>query len=235
MRSKPLCVLVDDEESSLAFLKSKIEELGMLEIEKAYLDPDLFLTQIQSLKSEIIFLDIEMPISGMKIAEGLKHKKVIFVSGQVNQAIKAFDVAAVDFVEKPIRASRLQLAIEKAVKLLPPRILSLKTENASREEIPIASIVLIVPHKEELRDKIIKLNDGTTIRAKNCDLKDLEMELPKEKFLKLNRSELVNLDYVTKLIDRDTVGVRIGNIDVPCTLAESSKSAFFAMKPHLKS
>lgn len=40
--TKPLCILVDDEEGALSALKSTIQDLDLLEIEKCYLDPDLF-------------------------------------------------------------------------------------------------------------------------------------------------------------------------------------------------
>lgn len=234
MRSKPLCVLVDDRDDSLSDLARNIEELGLLEIEKMFNDPDRFLARLDELQSEIIFLDMDMPINGIDVARRLQNKKVIFVSGLKEEAYRTFEVAAIDFVPKPIQQSRLKSAIEKVLPLVSPKVLVLKTDVANKHEIQINTIVLVERHPEEKRDKNIHLSDGQVVRAKGYDLKDLRSELPTNRFLMINSSQLVNLDCVTKLIDRDTVGVRIGNRDEECTLGESCKSAFFAVKPHLK-
>lgn len=234
MKNKPLCVLVDDNKNSLNALVYDIEEIGLLEVEKTFTDPDKFLSQLDQLKSEIVFLDMDMHINGVEVARRLQGKRIIFVSAHKEEAYKAYDVAAVDFVPKPVLTSRLKSAIEKVLPLISPKVLVLKTDSANKHEILINTILFVEPHPDEKRDKNIHLNDGEVIRAKNYDLKDLRAQLPSNKFLMLNSSQLVNLDCVTKLIDRDTVGVRIGRVDKECTLGESHKSAFFAAKPHLK-
>lgn len=234
MKNKPLCVLVDDVELNLSALKSAIEEIGLLEIEKVFTDPDKFLSKVSDLKSEIIFLDMAMHINGIDVAKKLKGKKVIFVSGHTEDAWKAYDVDAVDFVPKPILTSRLKQAIEKVLKQLSSSIIVLKTENASREEIPLDSIIYITTNTKEKRDKDIYLNNGIVVRAKQYDLKELENELPIGKFLKINPSQIVNLSFVTRLMSKDTIGININGKTEQFTLGESSKEAFFAQKPHLK-
>ena len=62
MKIKPLCILVDDETSALEALKDKIESLDLLEIERAFNDPDKFLVAVDSLSSQIVFLDMDMPM-----------------------------------------------------------------------------------------------------------------------------------------------------------------------------
>lgn len=235
MKSKPLCVLVDDNKDSLDALVYDLEEIGLLEVEKTFTDPDKFLAKLDQLQAEIIFLDMDMHINGVEVARRLQGKKIIFVSGHKEEAYKAYDVAAVDFVPKPVLTSRLKSAIEKVLPMISKKVLVLKTAAANKHEVAVDSILFVEPHPEEKRDKNIHLSDGDVIRAKNYDLKDLRGQLPANKFIMLNSSQLVNLDCVTKLIDRDTVGVRIGKTDKECTLGESHKAAFFTAKPHLKS
>src|SRR5688572_7377065 len=115
MKPKPLCVLVDDDEGSLSRLKSVLEELQMLDVERAFTSPDKFLTAIDSLNANIVFLDMDMPIQGNDVALKLRNKKIIFVSGHPELAHIAYDVHAVDFVKKPILASRLKEAIQKVL------------------------------------------------------------------------------------------------------------------------
>jgi DNA-binding LytR/AlgR family response regulator len=234
MKAKPFCVIVDDEESSLALLKSKIEEIDLLEIEQSFLDPEKFLLNLSKLKSEIIFLDMEMPIDGDEVAKKLKNKKIIFVSGHKDLAYKAYDVDAIDFVPKPISTFRLKQAIEKAVKSITSTFVVIKTEDAKKEEINYDTIIYISTHKAEKRDKDFYLSDGTSVRAKGVDISDLIAELPSDKFCKINSSEIVNLSYVKKLLSSDSIGITINSRIKELTLSESCKQIFFAQKPHLR-
>ncbi len=234
MRSKPLCVIVDDEESGLAALRSNLEDLDLLEIEKAYLDPDKFLVQLHQLKAKIIFLDMEMPISGVEVAQALRDKHVIFVSGKTERGFEAFDVRAIDFVPKPIRQSRLKQAIEKALTLLKPEKIVVKSQDTKREEIAPEKICCIRTGSDS-RDKEIHLINGKTILAKNISFKELMDQLPNS-FLQVNPGDVVNLDYVNKLLNSDTLGIQLPDSEkvIEITLGLNSREVFFQRKPQFK-
>lgn len=233
--TKPLCIIVDDEEFALANLRDSIEELDMLEIERAYLDPDKFLVQVDQLKSEIIFLDLEMPINGVEVARKLKDKIVIFVSGFTERGYETFDVNAVDFVPKPIRVSRLKQAIEKAYGYLKPGTIVLKTQESKREEVSIDEIVFISTSEDDRRDKEIELNNGKKIVAKNVSMEELSKKLPKN-IIQVHKSTMVNLDYAKKLLDTDTIGLVYSNDQKvkEINLGNSFREYFFAQKPQFK-
>lgn len=235
MKSKPLCVIVDDEEFGLDSLQSKIEELGVLEIERAYLDPDKFLIEVEKLESKIVFLDIEMPISGFEVAKKLKDKLVIIVSGHTDRGVEAFDINAIDFVRKPIQSSRLKEAIHKAISQLKSHSLFVKTNTASKEEISLKSIVYIRTNTHDPRDKMILLLSGKKITAKDITL-DALLKLLSTNFIQVNSSVIVNLDYVNKRIDFETMKMDDLKELEPFefTLGEKFKSAFFDKKPGLK-
>lgn len=234
MKIKPLCVLVDDEPSSLDLLKTLIEEIDLLEVEKAFTDPDKFLLKISELKAEIVFLDMDMPIDGSIVAQKLKNKKVIFVSGHKDLAYKAYDVEAIDFVSKPIQASRLKSAIEKAIKQTLATFIVVKTDKAKKEEIHHDSIIYISTHKEEKRDKDFYLSDGSVIKAKGIDISDILKELPDDKFCKINSSEIVHSTHVKQVLSSDSIGVYFKNKLIELTLSENCKESFFSQKPHLR-
>lgn len=234
MKSKPLCVIVDDEESGLASVRSNIEALGLLEIEKAFLDPDKFLVQLDQLESKIIFLDLEMPIEGIEVAKALHNKLIIFVSGRTERGFKAFDVDPVDFVPKPIRQSRLKQAIEKALAMLKPEKIVIKSQDAKREEIAPERICCVRTGSDS-RDKEIYLTNGKSILAKNITFKELINQLP-DSFLKVNPGDVVNLDYVNKRLNSDTLGIQLPDSDevIEITLGLDSREAFFRRKPQFK-
>lgn len=233
---KPSCVIVDDETIALKSLKSQIQELDLLEIEKSYLDPDLFLVEIGKLNSEIIFLDMDMPIMGDEVARKLKNKKIIFVSGHVEHAIKGFEVNAVDFVPKPVRLSRLKEAIQKALIEMNSKsreLLVIKTQDSKKEEIVCEYISHIECHKNESRDKLIQLKDGSTIHAKNVNFETILAQLP-EHFLRVNTRQIINLNFAYKLIDSDTIGLKSESKHIEINLGDTFKNDFFSAKPHFK-
>jgi len=215
-------------------LRSNLEELNLLEIERAYLDPDKFLVQLDQLDSKIVFLDMEMPISGVEVAKALRDKLVIFVSGKTERGFEAFDVRAIDFVPKPIRQSRLKQAIEKALILLKPEKIVVKSQDTKREEIAPDKICCIRTGSDP-RDKEIHLTNGKTILAKNISFKELLTLLP-DSFLQVNPGDVVNLDYVNKLLNSDTLGIQLPDTEkvIEITLGLNSREAFFLRKPHFK-
>lgn len=233
MTAKPNCVILDDEENALAFLRDSIEELNLLNIERAFLDPDDLLVEVDNLNSEIYFLDIEMGISGIEVADKLKDKLVIFVSGRKDLACDTYDVNAVDFVPKPIRKSRLKIAIEKAlIKLKKDKsdFIVLKTQDSTKEEIKQKDIIYI---EAEGRDKKIFLSNGKHILSKYISFDEILSNLSVE-FLQVNKKQVINLKFATKLFSADLIGVNYNGGIIEMTLANSFKEAFFKEKPHLK-
>ncbi|MGF3054911.1 LytR/AlgR family response regulator transcription factor [Microbacterium sp. YY-03] len=68
----------------------------------------------------VVFLDIHMPgLSGLDLARALQQFQqrpaVIFVMADDSRAVDAFDVAAVDYVLKPVRLERLTVALGRAI------------------------------------------------------------------------------------------------------------------------
>lgn len=233
MITKPNCVILDDEENALAFLRDSIEELNLLNIERAFLDPDDLLVEVDNLKAEIYFLDIEMGISGIEVAEKLKDKLVIFVSGRKDLACDTYNVNAVDFVPKPIRKSRLKTAIEKALNMLKKDksdFIVLKTQNSTKEEIKQKDIIYI---GAEGRDKKIFLSNGNHTLAKNINWETILTALSDE-FLQISPQNSINCKYATKLISADLISIDYSGRTVELSLTNSYKDAFFEAKPHLK-
>ena len=109
-------MLLDDELPSLTYLKMLCEQIPELEVIRVFNNASLFLREISGLEFDLCILDIEMPgIDGLQIAKLLKGRPLIFTTGYSEYAAEAFDLDAVDYVRKPIKLDRLQLAVQKAV------------------------------------------------------------------------------------------------------------------------
>ncbi|HEY3388914.1 MAG TPA: response regulator, partial [Prolixibacteraceae bacterium] len=116
MNTRLKCLLLDDELPSLTYLKMLCEQIPELEVIRAFNNASLFLKEIPGLEFDLCILDIEMPdVNGLQVANLLKGKPVIFTTGYKEYAAEAFDLDAIDYVRKPIKLERLQLAVRKAV------------------------------------------------------------------------------------------------------------------------
>lgn len=161
---------------------------------------------------DLIFLDIEMPIlSGFDLLDDLTEKpQIIFVTGKTKYAFKAFDYDAVDYLRKPISKERFLNAVHKAITNF-----KLKNEDGFDDE----DFIFV---KSNLKKRKVFLNELRYIEALGdyvklvtehdalvvlSTMKAFEALLPKERFLRIHKSYIVNLDkverYNSKLIELD--------------------------------
>jgi two-component system response regulator AlgR len=74
--------------------------------------------QLQRMPWDLVLLDIHMPgVDGIALAANIQQMpappKVVFVTAHAEHAVHAFDLEAVDYLTKPVRLERLQLALQK--------------------------------------------------------------------------------------------------------------------------
>ncbi|OXS61282.1 hypothetical protein B1A99_07170 [Cohnella sp. CIP 111063] len=130
-------ILVDDEGLALKDLERQLEKIGGIEIAGKFQNAADALRRIGELRPDVAFLDIDMPeISGLEAAERI-HKisdeiEIVFVTAYHEYAIKAFELAALDYVLKPINAGRLAHTISRLKQRTPSR--------ARENEAPVATV-----------------------------------------------------------------------------------------------
>ncbi len=153
---------------------------------------------------DLIFLDIEMPhITGFDLLDGLKVKpQIIFITSKADYAVKAFEYSATDFLQKPIRKDRFIEAVKKAVNMH-----LLKNDNIIED--PGAHII-IKSNLKKIKLGISKIKYihafGDYIKVVTYDdeymvlstMKNFEKELPKDKFLRVHKSYIINLEKVKR-------------------------------------
>jgi len=107
--------VAEDEPYNLKRLVRLLEEQGC-EVVASFEDGTAVLEWLQTAPAvEALFLDIRMPgASGMEILEtGKALPPVVFVTAFSDHAVEAFDLAAVDYLLKPVRAERLARCLER--------------------------------------------------------------------------------------------------------------------------
>jgi two-component system, LytTR family, response regulator len=177
---------------------------------------------IRKIQSDLVFLDIQMPgLDGFGvIAEvGVETMPlVVFVTAYDEHALRAFEVHAFDYLLKPFAAARLGRALKRARRQLAggaphcmarrigrlaetvdeaPRFLRhVLVERESEREalLPVDKIDCLQAERNWVR---IFTAEGSYLRRDS--LGELEPRLDPERFLRINRSEIVRLDSIAEL------------------------------------
>src|SRR5437867_6535118 len=112
-------LIADDEPRARQFLEKLLTEQAELEIVGAARGGIEALSLCHKLRPDVAFLDIHMPdLSGLEVARQLVRAGppvVVFVTAYDRYAIEAFEVAALDYVLKPIRRERLAETVRRVV------------------------------------------------------------------------------------------------------------------------
>ncbi len=111
-------IIIDDEYYSIEGLKIELELLGGVDVIATYESCSTALNDIESLKPDIVFLDIEMPeMSGLvlfnKILDKSPNTKIVFVTAYNEFAVEAFELNASDYLIKPVRTERLKKTLAR--------------------------------------------------------------------------------------------------------------------------
>ncbi len=211
---KPIlkCAIVDDSTLQRLSIVRLIENHPALDLVAEYNNAIEAKMGLAEAEIDLIFLDIEMPIlSGFDLLDGLTVKpQVIFVTGKTKYAFKAFDYDAVDYLRKPISKERFLNAVHKAITNY-----KLKNDEGYDEE----DFIFV---KSNLKKRKVFLNELRYIEALGdyvklvtehdafvvlSTMKAFEALLPPERFLRIHKSYIVNLDkverYNSKVIELD--------------------------------
>ncbi|AUC15474.1 DNA-binding response regulator [Tenacibaculum sp. SZ-18] len=228
------CLIIDDESAARAIVAQLCKNEGNLTV------VDQFSNAIQAIKYlnqnevDLIFLDIHMPdFTGFDLIQTLKNPpKIILTTSDAKFAIDAFEYECiVDYLVKPITLKRFQKAIEKAKKIstkIPVQEVTSLNGEAKEEEsqlyinidrrlikIEIPSIYLV-----EAKGDYILIKTDTKNYTVHSTLKKIEEKLPKDLFLKVHRSYIINLK---RIIDIEDNSVLIANDVVPVSRSNRSE------------
>jgi two-component system LytT family response regulator len=177
---------------------------------------------IGRLRPDLVFLDIQMPsVGGFEVVEAVGVEKmpaVIFVTAYDEFALRAFEVNAVDYLLKPFDEERLKKAVARARRHIESRapageleeklrrlLQEVRAEPKYPRRIPVktARDTTLIP-----TDKIdwigsaghyLELHVGGEVHLIREQLSRLEAKLDPEKFVRVHRSTVVNLDRVKSL------------------------------------
>jgi len=115
-------LIVDDEPLARMRLATLLDECEGVELAGSVGDGEAALAALADLQPDLLLLDINMPgLDGMALAARLAGRArplVVFCTAYENHALHAFELAAVDYLLKPVRLERLREALQRAGKRL---------------------------------------------------------------------------------------------------------------------
>jgi two-component system, LytTR family, response regulator len=220
--SPPLSVLIaDDELIARKRLSRLLKAFPGVTVCGEAADGEAVLEAVRAGGVDVVLLDIHMPgLSGMDalalLPPGGPH--VILVTAHADHAVEAFEHGAVDYVLKPVEASRLRKALERVRVRLASRApepgKGSAIEHLARPlaRLPIPTrqgIVLVDPgtiSHATLEDELVTVFTSQGDYLTDFTLQELVDRLPTEGFYRVHRRALLNLAHVTRLEPLETGG-----------------------------
>jgi two-component system, LytTR family, response regulator len=213
-------LLADDEPRARQFLEKLLGEHEDLQVVGVARSGAEALTLAARLKPDVVFLDIHMPdLSGLEVARHLRGADapvVVFVTAYDRYAVEAFELAALDYVLKPIRRERLAETVQRVVE-------EHRTGRAAARARAVQQALdspplsdrrpelkrLPVRHRREVRlldlEQVPLVFSRDRLVLARCDgheylvdytLQELETRLPEGRFVRVHRGALVNVDAI---------------------------------------
>ncbi len=196
-------LVVDDEAPARSELRYLLDDAGGVEVVGEASNASEALQLIKAIPYDVVFLDIDMPgLSGVELAEALtaldRQPAIVFVTAHSEHAVKAFEVAATDYLVKPVEVARLRQAIER---LAPAgetgaRIERIPVEKAGKKLLLQVDDIYYIMAKD---DYSYLHTDGERYLS-TISLAQLERKLEPSGFWRVHRRYLVNLSKVREVV-----------------------------------
>jgi len=189
--------VVEDDPLFRQELARFIASITDIELTGSFADGEEFLSRVQKIKPEILFLDVGLPgISGIQVADCVRrdfpYMEIVFITADEKHIRDAFRLYAADFITKPLDLDRLRRTLARiSQKISWP---STKIEIECSEKIVILNQVDI--YMAEALTKKTMVYAVTGVLTCEYSLKALENRLDKDMFVRTSRSHLVNVRLV---------------------------------------
>ena len=213
--NKKRTLIVDDEPLARKAMALALTDFPEIEIIGECADGFDAVKVINKEKPDVVFLDIQMPkLDGFDVLELLDNPPfIVFVTAYNEYALKAFEAHALDYILKPVKRERLGKTLEQVEKRLREdkgQPVSQLLEHYQQHNTPLERILVrdrnrihILPVNEishvEAQDDYVAFYTKEKSYLKKETLAGLEKRLDGRWFVRIHRSYLLNIDYLSKI------------------------------------
>jgi DNA-binding LytR/AlgR family response regulator len=237
------CLIVDDEPLARNLLTEYVRKVPYLQLVDTCSSPMTAIEVLRNKSVDLLFLDIQMPeLTGITLLKVLQKKPLVILTTAYSEyALEGYELDVVDYLLKPITFDRFLKSVEKAsqrlAQLQPPVPVIIQTppkENPPVENQPYHQPFVFVKdgtkmvkirwndilYVEGLKDYVaIHTRQQKIVSLQR--LKQLEAQLPSERFIRIHHSYIVALDAID-VIHKERV--QIGNVFIP--ISDTYRKAF---------
>lgn len=242
-------LIVDDEPLLRHYLDQRLADLWPeLEVVAKVGDGASALKLIDELAPDLIFLDIQMPgVDGLQVAARLaslpRPPQLVFVTAFDQHALRAFELAAVDYLLKPVTDERLlqtrtrllarQQAAEQPPDLAlvmkalaqfgaPPAVAPLRWLRVAKgEETHLIDVTEVAYFQAEDKYTMVYTAHGSYLMR--LPLKELLAQLEPEQFWQVHRSTIVRVAAISR-VSRDLAGRMFAHLHAPAVKLAVSRA-----------
>jgi two-component system LytT family response regulator len=216
LSSAPLrCLIVDDDPLSVQVVSNCISNTPFLEASAACTSAIDAAEVLRSQAFDVLFLDVEMPLmSGLDLLRAHPDPpQVVLITGSQSYAIQAFEFAVADYLLKPLSYPRFLQAANKVLETITAQR---TTEAADVLTMPAGSnpeftfvkvdnkLVRVdftdVFYVEALGDYVHLVTSRSKLIVYST-MRAIEEKFPSQRFVRVHRSFIINIDYVQTLED----------------------------------
>lgn len=218
-------IIIDDERLARKELTNLLADYPEIEIIGESHNADHAKKNIEALKPDLIFLDIQMPAkTGFDLLEELSFvPEVVFTTAYDEYALKAFEVNAFDYLLKPIDKDRLRDCVNKLNESAKEdqEIIDQEEEEDSTKRLSPNDQVFVKDGEKcwfvRLKDVSAFESEGNYVRVyfeKNKplilkSLNNLEQRLDSKSFFRANRKFIINLNWIESMESWFNGGLRV--------------------------
>lgn len=216
------CIVIDDLPIALKGMSRLIHTRDELHLVGLYESAEEALSVINSSDIDLVFLDISLGgMSGMELAHILPSDiMVIFTTAYSEYAVESYDIDAIDYLVKPIDPAKFNRAVDKALACQRNRNAQKQLQQIALSDKDCINIrcerkyvrlkyddILYV---EGFGNTVIFHTDNEQISSRTT-LQSIADSLPVTKFLRVNKSFIVNKSKITSFNNND---IFIGNTEI---------------------
>jgi two-component system, LytTR family, response regulator len=201
MNGKLRALVVDDEPVPRRLLCAMVSRVEWMELAGEADRGAVAIDAINAREPDVVFLDIRLPdLSGFEVIEQASHRPdVVFTTAFDQYAIQALQLGALDYLVKPFGQNRFLEAAER----VRSRVAANNTKQRWPARIYVRDRGIVVPVAIDRLERVDAQGDYSVLSAGGQTLLvqrtlgEMEAVLDPQRFVRVHRSHLINLDHVT--------------------------------------
>ena len=217
------CIAVDDEPLALELLEDNISKVPYLQLVAKCSNAMEAMKILQQQPVDLIFLDIQMPgLTGLQFIQSMTEKPmIILITAYEKYALEGFNLDVLDYLVKPVSLDRFIKACNKAKELYDLKNRPKDKEAAINPDYFFVNVDYSllkvnfndIKYIEGLKDYIkIHLKSSSRAVITRMAMKAIEEELPSTKFLRIHKSYIVSVAFLTSVRKSS---IMIGETELP--------------------